>query len=187
MIRSFVVQIRSNLYIKYWTLLISVWRTLNTISKHAYSSSALFRDRVTEPRVVLRKGHAGIGFYFIFSGSVFVNVEELLKRTGHVMWHTFGTLQRGDSFGVSTKMAARKEERMCHTTERGGTAVFLDRQALVLHNRTHNNWVTVQTQTRKSDSKPYNLVHLVKRLLVLICVSSAGYVIDTVNCFNLHD
>jgi len=56
---------------------------------------------VEHPRVVLRKGHVGVGFYFIFSGSVFVNVEELLTKTGHVMWHTAITLQRGDSFGVS--------------------------------------------------------------------------------------
>ena len=32
---------------------------------------------------------------------MFVNVEELLLKTGHVMWHTAITLQRGDSFGVS--------------------------------------------------------------------------------------
>ena len=54
------------------------------------------------PRVVLRKGHIGVSFYFIFSGSVFVNVEELLTKTGHVMWHTAITLNRGDSFGVMT-------------------------------------------------------------------------------------
>ena len=57
--------------------------------------------RVEHPRVILRKGHTGVSFYFIFSGSVFVNVEELLLKTGHVMWHTAITLQRGDSFGVS--------------------------------------------------------------------------------------
>ena len=52
------------------------------------------------PRVVLRKGHIGVSFYFIFSGSVFVNVEEFLERTGHVMWRTAVILERGDSFGV---------------------------------------------------------------------------------------
>ena len=57
--------------------------------------------RVEHPRVVLRKGHIGVSFYFIFSGSVFVNVEELLTKTGHVMWHTAITLHRGDCFGVS--------------------------------------------------------------------------------------
>ncbi|RMX37481.1 hypothetical protein pdam_00023474 [Pocillopora damicornis] len=55
--------------------------------------------KVEHPRVVLRKGHVGVCFYFIFSGSVFVNVEELLTKTGHVMWHTAITLHRGDSFG----------------------------------------------------------------------------------------
>ena len=61
----------------------------------------IFPCRVEHPRVILRKGHTGLSFYFIFSGSVFVNVEELLLKTGHVMWHTAITLQRGDSFGVS--------------------------------------------------------------------------------------
>ena len=27
-------------------------------------------------RVILRKGHIGVNFYFIYSGSVFINVEE---------------------------------------------------------------------------------------------------------------
>ena len=64
-------------------------------------SYIIFPFRVEHPRVILRKGHTGVSFYFIFSGSVFVNVEELLLKTGHVMWHTAITLQRGDSFGVS--------------------------------------------------------------------------------------
>ena len=59
-----------------------------------------FPCRVGHPRVVLRKGHRGLSFYFIFSGSAFVNVEEELVKTGHVTWHTAITLQRGDSFGV---------------------------------------------------------------------------------------
>ena len=58
--------------------------------------------------MVLRKGHIGVSFYFIFSGSVFVNVEELLVKTGHVMWHTTVTLQRGDSFGVSNPLVGRQ-------------------------------------------------------------------------------
>ena len=70
--------------------------------------TGMFRFRVEHPRVVLRKGHIGVSFYFIFSGSVFVNVEELLVKTGHVMWHTAVTLQRGDSFGVSNPLAGRQ-------------------------------------------------------------------------------
>lgn len=57
---------------------------------------------------MLRKGHIGVSFYFIFSGSVFVNVEELLTKTGHVMWHTAITLYRGDSFGVSNDIPVSK-------------------------------------------------------------------------------
>jgi len=56
--------------------------------------------RVEHGRTVLRKGHEGLAFYFIFSGSAFVNVEELLVRSGHVVWHTAVVLHRGDSFGV---------------------------------------------------------------------------------------
>lgn len=67
--------------------------------------STISLHRVEHPRVVLRKGHIGVSFYFIFSGSVFVNVEELLTKTGHVMWHTAITLHRGDSFGVITCLA----------------------------------------------------------------------------------
>ena len=50
--------------------------------------------------MVLRKGHRGLSFNLIFSGSAFLNVEESLIKTGHVMWHTAVTLQRGDGFGV---------------------------------------------------------------------------------------
>lgn len=83
-------------------------------------SYPIFLHRVEHPRVVLRKGHIGVSFYFIFSGSVFVNVEELLTKTGHVMWHTAITLNRGDSFGVMTSkflvaftFSKRKPCHMC--------------------------------------------------------------------------
>ena len=36
---------------------------------------------------------------------MFVNVEELLTKTGHVMWHTAITLHRGDSFGVDRQQS----------------------------------------------------------------------------------
>lgn len=74
----------------------------------ANQSTCISAHRVEHPRVVLRKGHIGVSFYFIFAGSVFVNVEELLTKTGHVMWHTAITLYRGDSFGVSNDITVSK-------------------------------------------------------------------------------
>ena len=72
---------------------------------HRLTAIDILFFRVEHPRVVLRKGHVGVCFYFIFSGSVFVNVEELLTKTGHVMWHTAITLHRGDSFGVDRQQS----------------------------------------------------------------------------------
>ena len=43
----------------------------------------------------------GVNFYFIFSGSVFVNIEEYHKKTGKNVWRTTTVLGRGECFGVS--------------------------------------------------------------------------------------
>lgn len=82
----------------------SVLKGLTAYDKFTYRIQlamcrAMTYIKVEHPRVVLRKGHRGLSFYFIFSGSAFVNVEEELVKTGHVTWHTAITLQRGDSFG----------------------------------------------------------------------------------------
>ncbi|XP_022304182.2 uncharacterized protein LOC111111479 isoform X4 [Crassostrea virginica] len=58
-----------------------------------------FRYQSVEPgRVILRRGHVGINFYFIYSGSVFVNVEDVNTRGEHFE-KTETVLARGDSFG----------------------------------------------------------------------------------------
>ena len=57
--------------------------------------------RIKYPRVILRKGHVGQAFYFIFSGSVFINIEGLHVETNEVVYKTVSILQRGDAFGVS--------------------------------------------------------------------------------------
>ncbi|XP_078619243.1 uncharacterized protein LOC144886481 [Branchiostoma floridae x Branchiostoma japonicum] len=54
---------------------------------------------VEAERVVLRKGHNGSGFYFVYSGSVFVNAEDTNQATGEVFMRTEAVLGRGDSFG----------------------------------------------------------------------------------------
>ncbi|XP_062574782.1 cyclic nucleotide-binding domain-containing protein 2-like [Saccostrea cucullata] len=58
-----------------------------------------FRYQSVEPgRVILRRGHVGINFYFIYSGSVFVNVEDIDSKGDHFE-KTETVLARGDSFG----------------------------------------------------------------------------------------
>ncbi|KAK6165421.1 hypothetical protein SNE40_022350 [Patella caerulea] len=53
---------------------------------------------VTEGRVILRKGHIGYNFYFVFSGSAFVNVEEV-DSAGETFVKTEAVVKKGDSFG----------------------------------------------------------------------------------------
>ncbi|RUS74029.1 hypothetical protein EGW08_018203 [Elysia chlorotica] len=59
---------------------------------------AFILERVEEGRIVLKNGHIGLNFYFIYSGSVFVNQEDE-TRGGRVFSRTVATLSRGDSFG----------------------------------------------------------------------------------------
>ena len=62
------------------------------------SSSLCFS--VGESRIVLRRGHIGHNFYFVYSGSVFVNVQDT-DSDGVQFIKTEAILGRGDSFGVS--------------------------------------------------------------------------------------
>ena len=56
---------------------------------------------VQAPRIILRKGHVGRNYYIIFSGSVFVNVED--KNTfGDEFVKTETILSQGDAFGVNS-------------------------------------------------------------------------------------
>lgn len=59
---------------------------------------AFMLERIEEGRIVLKNGHVGLNFYFIYSGSVFVNQEDETKQ-GRVFSRTVATLTRGDSFG----------------------------------------------------------------------------------------
>ena len=49
--------------------------------------------------MILRKGHVGQNFYFLYSGSVFVNVDDV-TASGQVFSKTQVVLYKGDSFGV---------------------------------------------------------------------------------------
>nr|KAG5714351.1 hypothetical protein BaRGS_018568 [Batillaria attramentaria] len=53
---------------------------------------------VGESRIVLRRGHIGHNFYFVYSGSVFVNVQDV-DSDGNPFIKTEAILGRGDSFG----------------------------------------------------------------------------------------
>ena len=65
----------------------------------AVISYALFR--VAERRVILRQGHVGQNFYLVYSGSVFVNVDDVTS-SGDRFTKTEAVLSRGDSFGVNS-------------------------------------------------------------------------------------
>eukprot|EP00057_Strongylocentrotus_purpuratus_P002678 XP_003725008.1 PREDICTED: uncharacterized protein LOC100893466 [Strongylocentrotus purpuratus] len=50
-------------------------------------------------RVIVRQGHVGFNFYFIFSGSVFVQLDILDESSGVMTTSNVNTLMRGSSFG----------------------------------------------------------------------------------------
>ena len=70
---------------------------------------AHFYFSVEPGRVILRRGHVGFNFYFIFSGSVFVNIEDI-NIEGKRFEKTETVLARGDSFGVSYSYWDKKNE-----------------------------------------------------------------------------
>ncbi|KAL8624117.1 hypothetical protein ACOMHN_036120 [Nucella lapillus] len=53
---------------------------------------------VEESRILLRRGHIGHNFYFVYSGSVFVNVPDT-DSEGEIFIKTEAILAHGDSFG----------------------------------------------------------------------------------------
>ncbi|VDI21961.1 Hypothetical predicted protein [Mytilus galloprovincialis] len=55
-------------------------------------------QRVKSGRVILRRGHVGFNYYFIYSGSVFVNIEDV-NIDGNKFDRTVSVLVRGDAFG----------------------------------------------------------------------------------------
>ena len=51
--------------------------------------------------MLLREGHPGHSFYFIYSGSAFVNIEEKASKTGKMYTKTQCVLPQGSICGVS--------------------------------------------------------------------------------------
>ena len=59
--------------------------------------------RCERGRVVLREGHHGESFYFIYSGAVLVQVEVQDPNTAKNIAVVENVINRGNSFGVSYK------------------------------------------------------------------------------------
>ena len=78
--------------------------TANTLGKcytcQASCSPCNLMTRYEKRRTLLRAGHPGMMFYLLFSGSVFVNIEEKATKTGKVYTRTECVLPRGSMFGV---------------------------------------------------------------------------------------
>nr|XP_006817128.1 PREDICTED: cyclic nucleotide-binding domain-containing protein 2-like [Saccoglossus kowalevskii] len=78
-------------------------------------------ESIESRRVVLRKGHVGLCFYFIYSGSVFVNTEEIHPTTKAVFTKTEAILTKGDSFG---ELALLRDIKRTATISTRGTCEF---------------------------------------------------------------
>ena len=94
-----------------------------------------------EGRIVLKNGHVGLNFYFIYSGSVFVNQEDETKQ-GRVFSRTVATLCRGDSFGVGYL------ERVCYNMEGVEININFIRQT----GRKQSNHKNKTTETKKKSN-----------------------------------
>lgn len=58
-------------------------------------------SRYEKRRVLIRSGHLPLYCYFLFSGSVFVNIQEEDKSSGKKYYRTAAVLKQGTVFGVS--------------------------------------------------------------------------------------
>ncbi len=56
-----------------------------------------------EGRVIIREGHIGQKFYMVYSGSVFVNVNDK-SPSGTLFVKNEAVLSKGDSFGASINL-----------------------------------------------------------------------------------
>ena len=61
----------------------------------------MLRVRYEKRRVLIRAGQWGNSCYFLYSGSVFVNIEEKASKTGKMYTKTKCVLSPGSVFGVS--------------------------------------------------------------------------------------
>ena len=54
-------------------------------------------------RVLVRQGHDGYNFYFVYSGSAFVQKEKVDEQTGKKQLVTENVIDQGACFGVSNR------------------------------------------------------------------------------------
>nr|XP_054761661.1 uncharacterized protein LOC129268101 [Lytechinus pictus] len=73
-------------------------------------------------RVIVRQGHVGFNFYFIFSGSVFVQLDILDESSGIMTTSNVNTLRRGSSFGELALLS--NGERTASVICRENTEIF---------------------------------------------------------------
>ena len=79
-------------------------------------SKCLLYDKYEKGRVVLRQGDVGYNFYFIISGSVLVEIENINEKTGKLVKVIAGELKAGSSFGdvALVRQSQRMATIVCH-------------------------------------------------------------------------
>ena len=75
------------------------WSEVLVTLSHELSFLSITVTRVSCQRVLLRRGHVGQFYYIVYSGSVFVNVQDT-RADGQVFHKTQAILTKGDAFGV---------------------------------------------------------------------------------------
>ncbi|XP_078670881.1 uncharacterized protein LOC144911009 isoform X1 [Branchiostoma floridae x Branchiostoma belcheri] len=107
--------------------LYSILKLIRAFEKYTYDVKMqlcrhIFYMNCEKGRLVLRQGHIGEGFYFIFSGSVLVNKIEHDHRTGEQVTRTETVLYPGDSFGEIALLSDGR--RRASIVAREGTELF---------------------------------------------------------------
>ena len=75
------------------------WSEVLVTLSYELSFLSITVTRVSCQRVLLRRGHVGQFYYIVYSGSVFVNVQDT-RADGQVFHKTQAILTKGDAFGV---------------------------------------------------------------------------------------
>eukprot|EP00058_Branchiostoma_floridae_P012115 XP_002597603.1 hypothetical protein BRAFLDRAFT_82294 [Branchiostoma floridae] len=107
--------------------LYSILKLIRAFEKYTYDVKMqlcrhIFYMNCEKGRLVLRQGHIGEAFYFIFSGSVLVNKIEHDHRTGEQVSRTETVLYPGDSFGEIALLSDGR--RRASIVAREGTELF---------------------------------------------------------------
>ena len=96
-------------------------------------------------RVILRKGHVGQNFYFIYSGSVFINVDDTNVQ-GEKFVKTEVVLTKGDSFGVRPHSLTSNTSKQFFTTISLGTSSPPERPEDSIRHMSRACWASCRWQ-----------------------------------------